>query len=239
MENPFLRKKRINTRLKVIVVALVVLIPITFYVAKVSTERYYKSIIIENSKLIIQQEIHDSAVKSLNDKIDKQKVEIKKFTLTKNIIKDFIKDKNPKIADATANKYAVAIVRESQKRGNSPYVQTALLASESSFDANAKHSISTVIGMGGIYYDVWGKELKQRGIATNISSLKNPIVNIQASSYVLSKYMDMSKSPREALSRYKGYCSLGISQANNVMTIALKLKAREHIAMSSSKSSVA
>jgi hypothetical protein len=227
MENPFLHIKRMNTKLKVIIATLVVLIPVTFYTAKVSADEYYKRVQVENAKLVEEKQKHDSKVKLLRDEIEKQKVELKKFTLTKNIIKDFIKDRNPKINEVVANRYAVTIVRESRKRGNSPYVQAALLASESSFNSNARHSIRTVIGMGGIYYDVWGKKLKQEGIAYNIGSLKNPYVNIEASSYVLATYMDMSKSPREALSRYKGYCSLGISQANNVMSVALKLKAKE------------
>lgn len=239
MENPFLHIKRMNTKLKVIIAALVVVIPLTYYTTKSTVSEYYQKVQVQNEKLIEEKEGHDAKVKTLRDEIEKQKVELKKFTLTKNIIKDFIKDKNPKLTDAVANNYAMAIVRESRKRGNSPYVQTALLASESSFNANATHAIRTVIGMGGIYYDVWGKDLKKEGIAYNIASLKNPYVNIKASSYVLAQYMDVSKTPREALSRYKGFCALGRSQANDVMSVALKLKAQERIALVSSRSSIA
>lgn len=148
----------------------------------------------------------------------------KETELTKDVIKNFIKDQNSNVSDAFAEKLSKKIVKESNERGNSPFVQAALLASESSFRTAPKHDIKTVYGMGGIYADVWRKNLKKEGIIWNDVDLLNPYTNIEASSYILSVYMNESKTPREALARYKGYCSLGKQQENHVMKIALNLR---------------
>lgn len=147
-----------------------------------------------------------------------------KLEVAEIVIKDFILESNPSIKEGYAEKLAQKIVKESELRGNSPYIQAALLASESSFYSGPKHDIKTVYGMGGIYVNVWSKTLKKEGIIWRDNDLLNPYTNIEASSYVLSVYMNMSKSPREAISRYKGYCTLGKKQANKVMEVAIALK---------------
>jgi hypothetical protein len=227
MENPFLRIKKMNTLLKVIIFILFLGIGTTYYYTKSSVEDYFTDTIKEIDSLKETQELHDSEVKKLEQEILRKDKELKKLSLTKNIIKQYILTKNPDVNERMAEGYALKIVRESKKRGNSPYIQTALLASESSFYKNPKHDISTVVGMGGIYWNVWSKKLKQERIASSINDLRNPYTNIEASSMVLSYYMDCSKTPREALARYKGFCSLGKSQANQVMSVALTLKAKE------------
>jgi len=39
--------------------------------------------------------------------------------------------------------------------------------------------------------------------------------------------MDRSKTVREAITRYKGYCSLGAERADKVVKIAMMLKHKE------------
>lgn len=181
-----------------------------FYNFKTSEKDYSAQILERQNKILAE----------------KSSKEYREKKATQKIIVAYIQEKNTKISQVQAEKYAETIIKVSKENGTSPYIQTALLASESSFIANPKHDISNVIGMGGIYWSVWHKELKEEGIAYSKDELRNPYKNIMASSMIFSTYMKESKTPREALARYKGYCSLGKKQANAVMTVALNLKQR-------------
>jgi len=151
--------------------------------------------------------------------------ELKKLTLVKEKIKNHILAKNSDISEKVADKYAMTIVKESNKRGHSPIIQTALLDSESSFRSNPKHALGGVVGMGGIYWNVWKDQLRKEGIAYSKEDLRNPIVNIKASAYVVSCYMkECHQNNRLALAHYKGFSPLGRSQAENVLQIAMKIR---------------
>lgn len=153
----------------------------------------------------------------------------KDYSKNKVVITKYILKKNPKVSYKKANMYADTIIKESVKRGHSPYVQAALLSSESLFNADPKHAISNVIGMGGVYWSIWKKDLIRNGIAYSKDELRNPITGIKASAYVLSIYMKQHNSPRVALSYYKGYSALGKKQANDVMRIVNTLKNNEKL----------
>lgn len=144
-------------------------------------------------------------------------------------IKDFILEQNTNITDTQANKLAKVIVKESAKNEVSPYFQAALINSESSFRFNVKHDISNVIGISGIYWTVWSDRLKNENICWNKNDLNNPYTNIAASSFIFGYYNKMSSTPREAISRYKGFCTLGKKQAAKVTEIAVSLKSREKL----------
>lgn len=222
MEHPFLRLERRNLIYKaiILIIALIILI-ITF---KSLNSMYNER--TENLK-----KVQDIKIEKLNQELKKKDEELKKLTTKKNVIKAFILASNSKISSDLAEKYASFILKESIKKGNSPYVQAALIESESSFITNPKHDIANVIGMSGIYWDVWKDELKKHKIAHNKEDLRNPYINMRASSHILAVYMDISKGlPREALSRYKGYSALGKSQAKEVMKVAMMLKNKERVA---------
>ena len=53
------------------------------------------------------------------------------------------------------------------------------------------------------------------------------LLNIEASSYILSVFMKSSPTTFIALAKYKGYSKLGKSQALAVLQMATKLKAQE------------
>lgn len=222
MEHPFLRLERRNLIYKaiILIIALIILI-ITF---KSLNSMYNER--TENLK-----KVQDIKIEKLNQELKKKDEELKKLTTKKNVIKAFILASNSKISSDLAEKYASFILKESIKKGNSPYVQAALIESESSFMSNVKHAITNVIGMSGIYWDVWGNELKAAGILQKKEDLKNPFVNMRASSYILAKYKKMSNGSHiEALGRYKGYSALGKSQAKEVMKVAMMLKNKERVA---------
>lgn len=227
MENPFLQLKKLNFKLKLIIAILVIGIVATYMATSGYLEEKYLRYIESNKQLTEEAQKNNVELKKAKDELKKKEDELKHYTLTKQIISDFIAKENTSLPHKEAEKYAVKIIQESKRRGHSPYVQAALLASESSFRNNPKHAIRTVIGMGGIYYDVWQAPLKDEGIVRNIDSLKNPYVNIAASAYVMSCYTKRSVNIRTALAKYKGYCSLGRSQANDVMSVAIMLKQKE------------
>lgn len=227
MENPFLQLKKANLKLRLYIGFLVLGVFGTFYGTSDYLESKYHQYILLNQELSDKEKQNQQELQKIKEELKAKEAKLKQFNLTKQVISDFIKSNNNRLSNEQTERYALKIIQESNKRGHSPYVQAALLASESSFNSNPKHAIRTVIGMGGIYYDVWGKSLKQENIAYNINSLKNPYVNIEASAYVVSYYNNDSQNIRVALAKYKGYCALGKSQANDVMQVAIELKQKE------------
>lgn len=227
MENPFLQMRKFNLRLKILVVLLTLGIILTYCVTLDYVEQKYMEYIQVNKELTEEQKLHNLELQKMKHKLEIKEAELKKYTLTKLIISDFIRKENSSLSSNQANAYAMKIMSESHKQGFSPYVQTAVLASESSFRSNPKHAISTVYGMGGIYAKVWAPSLKAEGIISSNGDLLNPYKNIEASAYVIAYYNNKSPNIRTALAKYKGYCALGRSQGNTVMTIAIKLKQKE------------
>lgn len=143
------------------------------------------------------------------------------------IIKQYIIDNQPDISDKEAGKYAIEIVDQSKLNKVSPYYQAAIGKTESDFDKNAVHGLSYVYGMNGVSAKDWGGFLKEKGIIKHDKELKDPCTNIKASSAIFAYYMDHSKSVREAITRYKGYCSVGAKRADEVVKIAMMLKHKE------------
>ena len=223
MDNPFLQIKKNNFKLKIWIAVISVIFIIIFFVLSGTTNsalqnlEYYKKLnhIFETQE---SKEI-DKLKKELQDK----EKELSKYVQLKNTIKAHIMASG--ISARLAEIYASVIVKESNKRKVSPIIHTALLGSESSFKTNPRHDITNVIGMGGVYWDVWKDDLIKQKIAYNKEQLRNPITNIKASSYILGCYMKQTNGkPREALTHYKGYSKLGREQADHVMKIAKNIK---------------
>jgi soluble lytic murein transglycosylase-like protein len=89
---------------------------------------------------------------------------------------------------------------------------TTLINSESSYKANAKHSLDHVSGLAGInkkYWDVPNKSIKEQ---------------IFAGAYVLRHYLNRYKGDTlKALIAYKGISDLGRRQAKDVYNRYLKI----------------
>lgn len=227
IENPLTKLNKKNKYLKIILIVTIVLIPTLYYVQSVVFESYYQHKIVENKKLKEAEALKTQKMLEMQKELKEKEAKLKKLTLTKNIIKNFIQDKNPDLSSYVAENYAAKIMRESAKRGHSPYIQASLLASESDFKSNPRHAIRTVYGMGGIYADVWADDLKDVGIITCNKDLLNPMKNIESSAFVVSTFMKSSKSTYVALAKYKGYSPLGKSQAQAVIRVAVALKSKE------------
>lgn len=224
MENPFLRLSKTNRYLRVgIFLSILLGILIVVFTPK-KVEESIKEVYIYK-KIFVKDSEDSSKIDELQKELKQKDSELKKLTLVKEKIKNHILAKNSDISEKVADKYAMTIVKESNKRGHSPIIQTALLDSESSFRSNPKHALGGVVGMGGIYWNVWKDQLRKEGIAYSKEDLRNPIVNIKASAYVVSCYMkECHQNNRLALTHYKGYSSLGRSQAENVLQIAMKIR---------------
>lgn len=221
MVNPFLHK----TIVALGIVSLISIpIGIKYYTDKINLE------VIKPQAKIIQ---HKPSSMTNSVKISKPRVVIREDHQKRlDAIKKVIRDRMVRygVEKKRACLYTDIIIKESYKYGNSALIQAALLESESSYKSNPKHDISTVIGMGGVYWSVWDKKLKRRGLAYSMNDLRDPIKNIQASAFILNLYMKQSNnSIKEALARYKGYSSLGKQQANNVIRIAMEMKKNIHV----------
>lgn len=134
----------------------------------------------------------------------------------------YIHKVNKDVSISKAKEFAEQIMKSSAKRGIDPFVQTALLKTESSFYTNPNHGIRQVKGMGGVYWKWWSKDLKKHDICDTICDLEDPIINIKASAYILSEYKKLYKS--QAIAHYKGYSSLGKQQAKKVLATAEQIR---------------
>lgn len=140
----------------------------------------------------------------------------------------YIKDVNPNVSVKKAKLFAKTIIEESEKRGIDPLLQTALLKSESTFYTNPNHGIKEVKGMGGVYWKWWKNDLKKHNICDTICDLEDPIINIEASAYILSEYKKKYKDT--AVAHYKGYSALGKSQARKVKLTYANLQKKYEVA---------
>lgn len=227
IENPFDRNLKRNRLLAALLAVVLISIPVGYEFLTHSFTTYYQEKIKENQELKAKEAAKAQELQKLKDELKLKEDKLKKLSVTKKIISDFIAKHNSSLNGMQVEAYASKIMRESSKRGHSPYIQAALLASESSFKSNPTHAIRTVYGMGGIYADVWAKDLKRCGIIDCNKDLLNPYKNIESSAYVLSYYMGRSDRPFTALAKYKGYSALGKSQAASVMKVAVSLKMKE------------
>ena len=96
----------------------------------------------------------------------------------------------------------------------------AIMFRESSFNPRAHSKVA--YGLGQIKYTVWNKELKQAKIITCKKDLYNPIKNFWATHYILTKYIQQTKTLSEALKKYRGkkHTAYVINILNSVAEIA-------------------
>jgi hypothetical protein len=112
---------------------------------------------------------------------------------------------------STTNKQLLmeAIAKSADKYSISPLVLYSLIAVESSFrwwiehpkvtvqDTTTKKSVNTrAIGLGGIVYEIWGQELKDKGIIETKADLFSISHNIEAISYIYSKLKSQPLHPK-------------------------------------------
>lgn len=101
-----------------------------------------------------------------------------------------------------------SIAKAADKYKISPIVLYCLISVESSFRWWIDHPLVTVkssegkkvktraIGLGGIVYEIWGKELAQKGILETKSDLYSIEQNVNSIAYVYSKLKAMKLHPK-------------------------------------------
>ena len=154
----------------------------------------------------------------LEQELNTLKEEYNKLASSKKKITAYIKKMNPALAESQVKQYSQTIIKTSDEYGYDPLLHAALIKSESTFKSSAKHSIKTVIGLGGVYWDKWSKKLKTAGIADKITDLQNPITNIKASGFILAEYLKQKNNRvYEAVVCYKGVSDVGRERATKVV----------------------
>ena len=129
---------------------------------------------------------------------------------TKQTVVKYIISKQPKLNLNTATSIVKRTVMNSVKYGIDVWLMFALMETESRYNPTAVNpndgstglmQIMSITKSGKV---IWLSELKQRGYIKQTNDLLDPIINIDAGSYILNKYMSDSKTPEEALWKYNG-----------------------------------
>lgn len=112
-----------------------------------------------------------------------------------------------------------SIVKFGKKYDINPIILYSVIYTESTLRPYIEHSEVYIkgidkkvraIGLGGIVYEIWGKELKENGIIETRQDLFFIENNIESVAYVLNKYFNMDTLPnaqsqlQSALMRYYG-----------------------------------
>lgn len=228
MENPFLQTMKSRTSWRFFGAFMALSVIATYSVTSKYKDSINESTIKRNAELIKTQSQHDSEAQRLKSLLKEKEDKLKVYEVQHKVISEHIRSQNKNLSPQKVELYTKTIIQESVKRGQSPNYQASILDSEADFESNPKHALSYVVGMGGTNWKQWGSYLKEKGIARCKEDLKNPIVAIKATAEIYAYYMKVYKNnPREAITGYKGYCALGRKQANQVVSIALQLRAKE------------
>lgn len=240
MENP-IKQLRITTIKQRFVIGLQILLLLVVSSALLYSPKYFEEKNIQNNKEIVEKnlslsketsELRDALIKK-NEEIKKKEeellkreAELKKFKVLSKLIQIRIREVNSRINIAKAEEFANHIIVSSRAKGVNTLLLTELIASESSFDKNVKHSIKGVKGLTGVYAKYWIDDLRSARIIKKESDLDDPLINITAGAHILSVYIKENKTLQLALTKYKGESNLGANQARSVLLATAKLQAK-------------
>jgi len=126
-------------------------------------------------------------------------VSITKEDIASNLVTNY-----PHISESNRVVILETVFSVSDRYAISPLVLYSIIAVESSFRWWLEHDLATVqstetnkpvktraIGLGGIIFEIWGKELKEANIIATKSDLFNIVNNINAIGYIYSKLKAM------------------------------------------------
>lgn len=119
----------------------------------------------------------------------------------KNYIKDFL---NYRYKERQAEEYAKYIVFASLEYDVDIDILLSLIKNESSFRPTVIHEWSGCIGSTQVNPNVWGEELKAKGIIQTEEDLLKIGPNIMSGAYILSHYFSITGDMDKALRRYFG-----------------------------------
>ena len=144
-----------------------------------------------NDNLIITQKEDINVLNiKLTEERQSQLVQFTDFDLQKDINKMY-----PHLSTKVKETIVKTILDESKKYNINPLIIYSLIHTESSMrpwiehkrvliNINGKKKYIQAVGLGGIVWEWWGKQLKEANIAEVRSDLFNPEVNIKAVVYV-------------------------------------------------------
>lgn len=138
-------------------------------------------------------------------------------SLTMEDLYNDLKNRYPHISSKHRQEIMESIAKTADQYSISPLVLYSLIAVESSFRWWIKHpqvqvkstetgkTVKTnAIGLGGIIYEIWGKELAKKGIIETKSDLYTIDKNIQSIGYVYSKLKSLKLHPKASNSIESG-----------------------------------
>jgi hypothetical protein len=164
---------------------------------------------------------HRTPIKISHPMCDKEVVEAKQV----ECISNWITNRNSKVTEEKANKWAKRIILRAKQNNYSTNIHTALIDSESNWEENPKHIYKYDKGMTGINTKVWGDVLKEAGIIKSIKDLEDPLIAIDASSWIYTYYLKhYDYRTFHALAGYKSYCEVGKRNARKVIELAYVIK---------------
>ena len=125
------------------------------------------------------------------------------------------------LSDEKRNELVNTIYQAAKKFNIPPIILYSIIASESSFrwwithnpvtiKVNGKSIKTNAIGLGGVIYEIHGKDLKKANIIKAKGDLYDPIKNIYATAYIYKQYLKFPKKKsaktiyESALLRYYG-----------------------------------
>lgn len=238
IENPLTKMKTKNRILKalavVMTIAILVLIPVVFYKGYGLATEYYHLKVKENQQLRVEKTLQDEKIQNsakeieaMKKKLEEKNEQLRHLKVTSMIIEDDIRAHNPALTETEVRTFAQDVVKHANDGKYSAYMHSSLISSECSWHKYVTHALPYVIGMGGINTRSWTAVLKKENIIRDVADLKDPRVNIRASAFIFKTYLSERKTVKGALACYKGYSPLGISQAQQVIAHAVKLKSKE------------
>jgi len=180
-----------------------------------------------NTKLINEQKTNIALITSQNDDITvlKEKLtEERQSQLVQFTDFDLLKDINkmyPHISTKVKETIVKTILSESKKYNINPLIIYSLIHTESTMrpwiehkrvliNINGKKKYIQAVGLGGIVWEWWGKQLKEANIAEVRSDLFDPVVNIKAvvfvynTFYLKKKHKKADTQDESAMIRYFG-----------------------------------
>jgi len=213
--------KNINTRTG-ITISIIGLIVLTIF--EYQKNRTLTSELSKITKITASQS-KDIKNKDKTIKVLKKEVsDAKKSSLIQFTDKDLMQDitlNYPKISTRVKKQIIETVLKESLKYDINPLILYSLLHTESSMRPWIEHNPTTIVvnkkkvkiravGLGGVVWEWWGKQLKEKGIAEVRSDLFDPVINIKSTAYIynelykLKKYPSAKTQDESAMIRYFG-----------------------------------
>ena len=119
-------------------------------------------------------------------------------------ITQHLKQANPRLQHTTAREYTKAIIKAGERFNVDPLLIVGVVVTESTVNPHAKNYNNTCIGSMQVYKFIWDKTLKQEGIIQRDEDYFDIEAGVMAGTYILSHYINRTKTLEHALRKYSG-----------------------------------